>query len=161
MGGFDRAFAGLADVQVRHPDIAIFGLLIPDIKDIERRPEARIIAQPDALADARHDGKAQFILALGRLVLDFNFDQRSGPPGDSGRLNGKVLTIYKLAWERAESVESHTKDSPKTPGNRAKDTKDTDAASGNVSFVALEKYADWLVTCPYSLWANGDVEARF
>lgn len=119
--GFDNAFTGLANVKIRHPDIAIFGLLVPDIKHIERRPETFSIAQPDAFANARHNGKAQAILALCRLVLDFDLDQRSGPPGDSGRLNGKVLMIYKLAGEVRRSAESHTKPAPSlSRGSRLK-----------------------------------------
>jgi hypothetical protein len=96
VGGFEHPVAGFANVEVRHPDIAIFGFLIPDIEHIKRGPEARIVTQADAFADTRHDRKAQPVLALGRLILDFDLNQRSGPPGDSGRLNGKVLTIYKL-----------------------------------------------------------------
>jgi hypothetical protein len=96
MEGLDYAFARFADVEVRHPDIAIFGLLIPDIEHIERRPEALSIAQPYAFADARHDGKAKPVLALRGFVLDFDLNQRSGPPGDSGEANDKVLMIYKL-----------------------------------------------------------------
>lgn len=97
VGGLDRAIAGLADVKIRHPHIAIFGLLVPDVEHIERCPETCGITQPYALANTRHNGKAKSVLALGRFVLDFDFDQRSGPPRDSERLKGKVLTIYKLA----------------------------------------------------------------
>lgn len=79
MGKFEHCFSGLADVKVRHPYVAIFGLLIPDVEHVERRPETFGIAQPNALANSRHNRKAQSVLALGRLVLDFNFDQRSGP----------------------------------------------------------------------------------
>ena len=95
MGEFEHCFAGLPNMEVRHPNIAIFGLLIPDVQHIERRPEASSVSQPDAFTNARHDGKAQPVLALGSLVLYFDFDQRSGPLGDSGQANGKVLTIYK------------------------------------------------------------------
>jgi hypothetical protein len=80
MHGFNHAFAGLADVEIRHPHIAIFGLLVPDVEHIERRPEPFGVAQPDAFADARHHGKAQRVLALGRFVLDFDLDQSVGPP---------------------------------------------------------------------------------
>jgi hypothetical protein len=89
MGRFDHAIAGLADVEVRHPHIAIFGLLVPYIEHIEGRPEASGVAQPDALANARYDGKAQSILALGCLVLDFDLNQRSGPPVILWTLAGK------------------------------------------------------------------------
>jgi hypothetical protein len=51
--------------------------------------------------------------------------------------------------------------SPETTGNRAKDTKDTDAEPGSVSFVALGKYAAWLIACPYSPWAHNDACMRF
>ena len=66
-------------MQIRHPDIAKLGLLIPNVDDVIARPHAVWLAQAHAFTDARHSGKTDPVLCLVRLVLDFDFNHFTEP----------------------------------------------------------------------------------
>ena len=75
-----RAFArSHAHVQIGHPDVAIFGLLIPHVYHVIAGPDAIGFAQADTFANARHRRKAKALLALVSLVLDFDLNHGTCP----------------------------------------------------------------------------------
>src|SRR5687768_3401809 len=65
------------DMEIGHPDVAVRGLLVPQVDHVVGCPEPVRALQANAFADARHGCKAQSLLSLGGLVLDFDLDQRS------------------------------------------------------------------------------------
>lgn len=68
-----------ADMQVWHPDIAIFGLLVPNVENVVTRPHAVGFAQAKTLSDTGYRSKANALLRLVSLVLDFDFNHSIGP----------------------------------------------------------------------------------
>ena len=66
---------GLSDMEITHSDIAIFGLLVPQVENIIAGPEAIRFLQTQPFADARDHGKFDPRIGLQRLVLDLDVDQ--------------------------------------------------------------------------------------
>ena len=61
-------------MEIGHPDIAEFGLLVPHVEHVIACPHAVRLAQAQAFADTRDRGKADPALGLMGFVLDFDFD---------------------------------------------------------------------------------------
>lgn len=66
-------------MEKRHPDIAEFGLLIPDVDHVVTGPHSIGFAQAQALTDPRHSSKADAILTLVSFVLNFDFNHFTDP----------------------------------------------------------------------------------
>ena len=69
-----------ADMKIGYPDIAIFGLLVPEIEDVIRGHEAIRLLKANTLANARYDRKFQTLIGLMRLVLDLDIDHCARVP---------------------------------------------------------------------------------
>ena len=76
-------FRGHADMNVRHPYFAEFGLLIPDIENVVGRPLPVRLFQSDAFANARHTHRLDTMHVLVRFILNFDFDH-NGPSALQG-----------------------------------------------------------------------------
>lgn len=75
------------DMDVRHPDIAIFGFLVPNVDYVVARPHAIGFAQAHAFADPWNGRKTDACLVLVGLVLDFDFYHGASCPWVSKRLD--------------------------------------------------------------------------
>ena len=66
-------------MQIRHPDIAVLGFLIPYVEHVVGSPRAGRLLQANPFANARHDNHLQPQGRLIGLVLDFDFDHAARP----------------------------------------------------------------------------------
>mgnify|MGYP000315415724 CR=1 FL=1 len=74
-------------MDIGHPDLAEFGLLIPYVDDVVGSPLPAGFAQADAFTDARNRHRLDAVDALMRFILDFDFDHKAGPALLTGFVN--------------------------------------------------------------------------
>ncbi len=91
-------------MDIGHPDLAEFGLLVPHVDHVIGRPEAVGLAQPQPLADPRDGGEAKPDLGLVSSRSGLRSRSRTTASGATGQPNLQSLPKKRMALRSRDGL---------------------------------------------------------